>query len=92
MDLDPLNNLFTYESSLTGRRVRVRRLLPRSREVQLSFVLSEENLDSDALAFTALSYYAWGNPDDTKLAICNGKAIRITNTLYAALQLMREKG
>jgi hypothetical protein len=91
MDLGHLNNLFTYESSLTGRRVRVCRLLPGSRENQLSFVLSEENLDGDAFAFTALSYM-WGNPDDTKLAICNGKAIRITNTLYAALQQMREKG
>jgi hypothetical protein len=56
MDLGYLNTLFAYDSLLTGQRVWVCQLLPGSREDQLSFVLSEENLDSDALDFTALSY------------------------------------
>jgi len=91
MDIDRSNDLFEYPSACVGRRIRLLKLLHASDTDQLSFFLEEADLDSSEIDFIAISY-VWGDPHDTKMVICNGKAINITRSLYSALWQWRDQG
>ncbi|KAM0804980.1 heterokaryon incompatibility protein-domain-containing protein [Usnea florida] len=39
--------------------------------------------------YTALSY-AWGDMSDTATIVCNGKAVQVTQSLYAALRMLAD--
>lgn len=81
---------FSYSFALSGRRIRLIRILPASGSKPIRISLCQEELDSDT-SFLALSY-VWGSPDVTETVICNGQTLKITENLHAALWQMREDG
>ena len=81
---------FEYIHALSKRRIRLLKLSYGSESGQLCFNLSEFDLEG-CPPFTALSY-AWGDPEDKKLALCNNCSVSITNSLCEALWQMHEDG
>lgn len=81
---------FQYGPGLSGREIRLLRLLPSSMSRALSLEMLQFELDSSP-PFAALSY-AWGDERDRKVAVCNNQTINITRSLYEALWQVRELG
>jgi hypothetical protein len=81
---------YTYKSTLMGRHIRLLQIEPGSGDTGLKCRLFPAPLDSSSY-YNALSY-AWGDPTDTRLIICNGKELKVIQNLYLALWHLRKRG
>ena len=79
---------YKYGPLRDGANIRILVLKPGIGEDPIRCNLEEAKL-ADKPQFECLSY-VWGDPTDTKLIICDKKAIRITVNLHGALKHLRE--
>ncbi|CAO2657219.1 Nn.00g033450.m01.CDS01 [Neocucurbitaria sp. VM-36] len=78
-----------YKSKLTGRKIRLLRLLPGSSSATLQCRLVEANLE-DVPSYEAISY-VWGPPQKRERIDCDGQVAYITISLAQALRRLRSR-
>ena len=79
-------DLYTYNPLKDGRAVRFVRILPGACggvHCQIFRASLTDNVDYIALS------YAWGSTARTKSIVCNGKCLRVTESLHSALRRLR---
>ncbi|KAK5655192.1 hypothetical protein OQA88_6091 [Cercophora sp. LCS_1] len=90
-ELQTSNGLSMYGALDEDRDFRVLDILPaRKASSQLRCRLKTANLDTRNLGFSALSY-SWGSPDTAHSVMCNGRDLKVTLNLHAALVRLRER-
>lgn len=79
---------YEYEPFPSRKHIRVLRIAPGTDDMPLTCSLIQVDLDQH-WGYEAISY-AWGDPNDCKYIICEGKRIRITRNLFEALHVFRQ--
>ncbi|KAJ4374297.1 hypothetical protein N0V83_003038 [Neocucurbitaria cava] len=78
-----------YKSKLTGRKIRLLRLLPGTSGSRIQCRLVEASLD-DVPSYEAISY-VWGPPQKRERIECDGQVAHITVSLAQALRRLRSR-
>ncbi|KAH8725013.1 heterokaryon incompatibility protein-domain-containing protein, partial [Phaeosphaeriaceae sp. PMI808] len=81
-------NGYKYEPLLDGKAIRLLNLYPGSIDETIRCSLTVTEIDSGYLQYEAISY-AWGSPVRSRSIVCNSQALKITESLFTALQRFR---
>ena len=79
---------FSYQSLVKPTDIRVLRLQPGAGEEPVKCTLIHYSLETRDPPYTALSY-TWGDLNDRRDILCNGKLISVTANLHSSLRRIR---
>ena len=77
-----------YENEPPPRPTSVRLIKVEAKDETESFICSPEMADLSVPPDYIALFYAWGDGSNTTTIVCHGKAVRVTQTLHAALRML----